>query len=342
MAMETALLDDLQISTTYMRVLAREHSDPQGVLEPLGVVEGPGTDSDTTPLTNFFDLVRVVDAYKSEPDWHLDYARRTSDNFHGPLTFAMMSASTIGDGLEAIARYVSIRAPYFRSVNHRTGHDLTIEIEELVDLGNLRHLLVEISFRVLHDYVAMIGDVNMAAAKLSLKYPASPDRQYYEQGFDCPVLFDQERNALTMPAAWMAIPNPQYDEGTWSNAITRCELALSKLGPSDIVARTRAYINATLVRDPQNLCINDAARFLGMSTRTLIRKLGNSGTRFQTLRDNARQDLALRLLRRPNLTVERVAVAVGFSDAANFSRAFKRWFDTSPRRYRRERTNLNL
>jgi AraC-like DNA-binding protein len=132
--------------------------------------------------------------------------------------------------------------------------------------------------------------------------------------------------------------NPQYEESAWSNAINLCEVALSELNPTDTVARTRAYVTATLARDPRALCIDDAARNFGMSARTLIRLLGKSGTSFQALRDSGRQDLALRLLRKPNLTVEDVALALGFSDAANFSRAFKRWFGAPPHRYRRERT----
>lgn len=330
--------EEMRISATYMRILAREHPDPHAILARLGVADGAASDSETSSLSDLFTLVRAIDACQSDRGWHLESARKTADHFHGPLTFALMSAPTLGHGLDAFARYTRTRASYLRGKTYRTGQKFIVEIEELRDLEELRPLFVEIPFRILHDYVAMIGDVNLAAATLSLNYPASPERRYYERGFECPVLFEQGRNALTMPAAWMAIPNPQYDESTWLNAIAQCEVALSELSPADTVARTRAYINATLARNPKNLCIDDAARIFGVSARTLIRRLGKSGSSFQTLRDRARQDLALRLLRKPNLTVEDVAVALGFSDAANFSRAFKRWFGAPPHRYRRQRT----
>jgi AraC-like DNA-binding protein len=330
--------ENLQISATYLRILAREHADPSGILAELGVEDSVASDSETVSVSDFFALVRAVDECHSDRAWHLEYAHRTADHFHGPLTFAMMSAPTIGEGLGAIGRYMSIRASYLRSGTSRTGRDFSIELIESQDLGDIRHLLLEITFRILHDYVAMIGDVNLAAATLSLTYPAGEDRAYYDKGFNCRVLFDQDANVLTMPAAWMAIPNPQHEQSTWTNAIAQCEVALSELDQEDAVARTRSFINATMIREPASLCIDDAAKFMGMSTRTLIRRLGNDGTSFQELRDSARQDLALRLLRKPNLTVESIAAATGFSDAANFSRAFKRWFGASPRRYRRERT----
>jgi len=326
----------MQISATYMRLLAREHPEPQKVLQAHGIEVGSARDTETYPVEEMFALVRKVDQAQSDRGWHLEFARRTADHFHGPLTFALMSAPTIGDGIEAFARYVVIRVPYLRGGIYRSGLNLSIELEELRDLEDLRSMLVEIPLRIIHDYVVMIGNVDLAAATLSLRYPASRERRYYRRGFKCRVAFDQERNALTLPATWMAIPNPQFDEGTWSSAVARCEVALAAMNPADTVTRTRAYINATLARDPGALSIDQAAQRLGMSTRTLIRRLGNGGTSFQILRDTARQDLALQMLEKPSLTVEAVSAALGFSDAANFSRAFKRWFGASPRRFRRE------
>jgi len=337
MAMQSS--NEMRISDTYMRILAREHSSPHEILAPLGVADHSASDSETSSVGDFFTLVTAIDGSHDDRGWHLEFARRTADHFHGPLTFALVSAPTIGAGLDAFARYVTIRAPYLSGTTSRAGLKFSISLKESQDLADIRHLLIEIPFRILHDYVAMLGAVNLAMATLSLSYRRDNERQYYEHGFDCSVSFEQPSNALTMPAAWMAIPNPQYDENTWVNAIAQCEVALSELSPTDIVARIRANIDATLAREPQHLCIDNAARSLGVSVRTLIRRLRASGSSFQTLRDKARQDLALRLLRKPNLTVDEIALALGFSEAANFSRAFKRWFGTSPGRYRREQGN---
>jgi AraC-like DNA-binding protein len=118
--------------------------------------------------------------------------------------------------------------------------------------------------------------------------------------------------------------------------VAQCEVALAELNPTDIVTRTRAYVDMTLSRQAHNLCIEDAANKLGVSVRTLIRRLGKSDSSFHQLRDAARQEFALRLLNKPGMTVEDIALALSFSDAANFSRAFKRWFGMPPARYRRE------
>lgn len=334
--MDRASLEALRLPATYLRILAREHPDRRGILARYRGQEDGASDPRTTSVAELFALLRAIEAARPDRDWHLDLARRTA-HFHGPLTFAMMSAPTIGEGLEAFSRFVQIRGPYFSSLTRRTGLKFSIELEELGDLADLRALLCEIPFRILHDHVAMIGDVNLSAASLCLRYPKPPRRDYYERGFDCPVLFDQPANALTMPAAWMAIPNPQYDESTWSNAVAQCELAQAESSPTDVVARTRAYLAVTLDGRRRNPGIDAAAEACGMSARTLIRRLRERGHSFQTLRDSARQERALQLLNSPGTTMREIASTLGFSDAANFSRAFKRWFGVPPTRYRRAR-----
>ena len=328
-------IEQLRISATYIRRLAREHPDSEHILQRLGIVDVPRDDAGTVALTDFLHLLRTVDAHRRDRGWHLDFARRTADHFHGPLTFALMSAPSIGDGLEAFAQYVSIRGAYLRGKTAAVGLKYVLELQETVDLGEMRCILLEIAFRIIHDYLAIIGDVNLAAATLSLRYRHSAERRYYRDGFDCPVSFCQPRNALTIPIVWTAIPNPQYDEATWANAISQCNKALPESDPVDIITRTQVYIDATLAQRNSHLCIDDAARHLGISVRTLIRRLRGHGTSFQTLRDRARQQLAIRLLAKPSMTVEDVALAVGFSDAANFTRAFKRWHGAPPGQFRR-------
>ena len=77
------------------------------------------------------------------------------------------------------------------------------------------------------------------------------------------------------------------------------------------------------------------AERLGMSARTLQRKLHASGTSHQELLDEMRRDLAVRYLREPGMAVCEVAYLLGFSESSAFHRAFKRWTGTTPSEFRR-------
>lgn len=81
--------------------------------------------------------------------------------------------------------------------------------------------------------------------------------------------------------------------------------------------------------------IEDVAKSLLMSTRTLARRLEQEGTSFQLLKDELRRDVAIRLLMQTHWPPEEIGVQIGFEDPTTFYRAFKRWTGCSPGVYRR-------
>jgi AraC-like DNA-binding protein len=79
----------------------------------------------------------------------------------------------------------------------------------------------------------------------------------------------------------------------------------------------------------------ETAAALHMTPRTLMRRLAQDGTSFQDIKDALRRDMAIRDLRAGRKSIEAIAQEVGFSSAANFHRAFRRWTGATPSAYRR-------
>jgi AraC-like DNA-binding protein len=79
----------------------------------------------------------------------------------------------------------------------------------------------------------------------------------------------------------------------------------------------------------------EVAAKMHMSGRTLIRRLADEETKFQTLRDGLAKEQAAKYLSDGNLSVESVGYLMGFSDASSFRRSFKRWFGKTPSEYMR-------
>ena len=71
-----------------------------------------------------------------------------------------------------------------------------------------------------------------------------------------------------------------------------------------------------------------------MSEATLQQRLAERGTSFQELLDDTRCELAIGYLHQPALTVTEIAFLLGFTDASNFTRAFKRWKGVPPSNFR--------
>jgi AraC-like DNA-binding protein len=78
------------------------------------------------------------------------------------------------------------------------------------------------------------------------------------------------------------------------------------------------------------------ARWSGLSERSLQRQLHSLGLSFSALVDRARLELALELMRDPDQSLIDIGLELGYSDAANFTRAFKRWTGVAPRNYRHD------
>jgi AraC-like DNA-binding protein len=98
-----------------------------------------------------------------------------------------------------------------------------------------------------------------------------------------------------------------------------------------LIGKVRQALMINLMRATS---FDDIANSLNMSPRTLRRRLREENTSFLKLVDELRMDMAIKYLRDTDLTVEDIAEALGFSDAANFTHAFRRWTKAAPHDFR--------
>jgi AraC-like DNA-binding protein len=99
-----------------------------------------------------------------------------------------------------------------------------------------------------------------------------------------------------------------------------------------LTERVRELLAAQLPHGPS---LGQIARQVSMSERTLARHLEDEGTTYKALLEDLRRRLALRYVRRSELPFAEIAGLLGFSQAAAFHRAFRRWTGKTPLEYRR-------
>jgi AraC-like DNA-binding protein len=151
--------------------------------------------------------------------------------------------------------------------------------------------------------------------------------------FDCPIHYGRPENRFAFDAAWL---DRRPDFG---NVLAHAELkqlcdGLLKefeLG-AGLAGKVRGLILSNL---SHRVDFEQIARRLNMSERNLRRKLQEEETSFTRLADELRAQVAIKYVRDSNLSVEDIAFALGFSDAASFRHAFRRWTDATPQDYRR-------
>jgi AraC-like DNA-binding protein len=159
-------------------------------------------------------------------------------------------------------------------------------------------------------------------------------RAEYDRIFQVPVVFESEKNAVLLsdelwPAA-RTLLSSRYVSGVLS---AHAEALLEKLERSK---STRGRVESLLmpILHTGDANVDLIAGKLGLSRQTLFRKLKAEGVTFEKVLDELRHKMALHYLNVKKVSVNETAYLVGFSDPAAFSRAFKRWTGSSPRRMR--------
>ncbi|MEM8740285.1 MAG: AraC family transcriptional regulator ligand-binding domain-containing protein [Pseudomonadota bacterium] len=156
----------------------------------------------------------------------------------------------------------------------------------------------------------------------------------YEAFFGSPVQFRAEYDAIAVSNALLAAPNRLGDARIAEFFDAHMERELAALADeAGLVQRVRIQVSQALSEGVP--AIAATARRLGMSGRTLQRRLGAAGLSYQDLVEQARRELAERLLARTTYSLAEIAFLTGYAEQSTFSRAFKRWRGLSPARFRR-------
>ncbi len=165
------------------------------------------------------------------------------------------------------------------------------------------------------------------------KHQAPASTASHEAYFGCQVHWNTDRDALLVSQDTLQVPNRVGDEGMAKFFDTHLEEELSKLADDDAIdQRVRLQVSKSLSEGVP--AVSDIARNLGMSGRTLQRKLSGRGYSFKTLVEDSRRQLAERLLKQTSYSLTEVAFMTGYSEQSAFNRAFKRWAGQTPRMYR--------
>lgn len=158
-----------------------------------------------------------------------------------------------------------------------------------------------------------------------------------ERHFACALAWGTSRLEVGFDAAMLDLPLPRRDPRLFGYLARRAEELRARL-PDDAAwaERARSEVGALLVEGEPRLA--QVAQRLGVSERTLHRRLDEEGTGFAALVDEARRARALLLLEDRALSASEIAFLLGYTEPAPFFRAFKRWTGATPAAYRRART----
>jgi AraC-like DNA-binding protein len=269
-----------------------------------------------------------------DPGIGLEIGMRTDLVGLGIAGYATATSRVMRETLDVWARYSELLGVMSRyEVEDAANGDVIITFVEPAPTDPIFVFCVE----ELLTLTCKIGGIESGVApgfvRMEFPYRAPAHRERYAALFDCPIRFGAERARVVLGEQWVNLPLLTNDNEFHDVCIEHCGRILAgiKQGGSPVAMRLRAIFLASPQRPPS---LEDSARRLGMSSRTLRRRLHDEGQSFQSLLRDFRVDLAREYLNTTEMAPKQIAFLLGFDDVQAFRRAFKGWTGSTPKEYR--------
>jgi AraC-like DNA-binding protein len=208
----------------------------------------------------------------------------------------------------------------------------TFRIEEAAVLGEVRATILETTVGALHATARFLTHGEFELEELRFPYEEPDYVEEYRSAFGCPLVFGADAMEMRFAARLLKTRLPLADEAAKKLAAKRCEEELAAIESSDdLEQRIRVQL---LKMGRLHPSLDHLAKTLGLSPRTVRRRLRNAGTSYKAILNSVREELAVQYLRTTHCAIYQIADRLGYSDQSNFGRAFKNWTGRSPQEFR--------
>jgi AraC-like DNA-binding protein len=278
-----------------------------------------------------FAIWRTVAEMSPDPGFGLKLGTELRFERSHPVSIAGVCSRTFGDALQRLARYKQLTCPEEIRV-HRKAQETSVEFFFIEAREAQPDIMVDLGL----SWILCVGrrgsDGEIKPLRLELTRPVK-HRALLERHFGCRVRFKAARNALVFRSSDLDRPFVTQNEELLAIIGTHLDSELKAQNTSvNIGQQVKDALRRSLAGKRPTL--RDLAQELGLSARTLQRRLTDAGITFQHLVEDTRRELARHYLKQRSVELNETAFLLGFEDANSFYRAFQVWEGTSPGQWR--------
>lgn len=282
------------------------------------------------PITSLKRLWKLAAETTQDPCLGLTAARFWHPTTFHALGYSWMASQSLEDALRRMTRYSRIVSDNAKLTltESAEGFEFTLRprfeppADEAVDAGMAIILGMCRTSRG--------STFNPLRVTMQRDTPAVVDA--FSQVFHAPIQFSAPENMMVFSKADLCVPLPtaNADLAHANDRVITNYLARFAHGTTKLRVEAKLLDQLSSGHATQE----SIAQALAMSPRTLQRNLKQEGTSYKQLLEETRRDLASQYIKESRLSVNEITFMLGFSEPANFSRAFKRWTGVSPSEYR--------
>lgn len=307
--------------------------DPAGVVAAAGLTLELLKDPDgSIPLSMVGHLLQVAARSVDCPHFGLELVKNAGTASAGLLGQLMRNALTVGDAFRHFATHQHRNAHgtvvYVLADHQRVLFGYGIYQKGVAGSDHIYDIAARTGFNMVCE---LLGENYKSGIEVLLSRAKPQDESPYRRAFGLNLRFNAEQTAISLPRRLADLPIPGADAELRKSLLTRIG-SLWIAGELDTPTALRRILRAGLVGG--SVSEEQVAAEMGMSRRTLHRRLDTYGLRFRDVLDQTRHAYAQQLLAGTELDIGTISTTVGYADPSVFSRAFVRWTGLPPKKWR--------
>lgn len=286
------------------------------------------------PADHFFELHEILDKQLG-PGFSVRVGQQMKIEDYGVLGLSWRTCAWAGEIFDRSERYFKLLSnTYVFKVEkngnlshiflHREPHRRGLELSNEATLSATVVVLREMT------------DTSISPVEVTFKHGPPEELTSYTAAFNCPIKFDQPHYTITYTTADLETRTAKADKSINRFLLERVDEETRGI---EINSSKIAHDIEVLIKDALPSGIPSIAQIgdhVGMSSRTLTRRLSESGVTFRDLIKKTQEEVSKKLLKDSKRSVAEIAFETGFSEQSAFNRAFKRWTGISPVEFRKK------
>ncbi|WP_309044552.1 AraC family transcriptional regulator [Marinobacter sediminicola] len=246
--------------------------------------------------------------------------------------FALSTSRTLRDAAKTAIRYLPLSTAYCRLYSFDEDGFFGIGLDPASIPPHVRQFLLERDLATGVNLVRELSLSGLAISKAEFEGPEPAYSGFIEEVLGVNPAYNSQRNAIMVAGLAADKPLPTFNARLVRMLNDQCRLQLEQRQTSGLSGLVRQQILGPL---GLVATLDEVASALAMSSRSLRRKLEQEGASFRALVDEERRQTATQILSGSDMKLDELAIHLGYTDTASFTRAFRRWMGVSPGEYRK-------
>ncbi|MFZ6046770.1 AraC family transcriptional regulator [Pseudomonas sp. CR3202] len=272
-------------------------------------------------------------AGKTNPNIGLVLGNQTEADDFGALGHAMHCATSVEKVLRTLHQFIVVFAQESTFTYEMDSRFVYVDYQISDPTVIHRRQDSEFAIASVFRQLTLITNSQIRPSRVDFEHDRPADLSEHKHIFQCPLYFNQPTNRLYLPIETLNLPVPHGNERLYKALQPYLEKERhERYIPDELLLQITRMIAADMSSGVPSLV--DICEQLGVSRRTLQRRLKEHGIEFSSLVEDVRRELALAYMKDSEYSMTEISLLVGYSESGSFTRAFRRWTGQSPQQYR--------